>query len=335
MKPYHIYGIGNALVDNDYEIDDALLTQLAITKNSHQLIDDAHRMRLQVKLNKLPCKRNCGGSIANSLTIAQQLGGRCYYACRLGNDANGQYYRDELTHLRIANPYDQQNLVEGHTGTCFVLVTADGQRSLQTHLGVTETLSTAELNKSALQQADYIYLEGFLAAQPTALKAALQTRDMGQHAGVNIAISLSDPFITEHFRGELTQLLATGVDLLFCNETEALSFTTKSTLADALGQLRQFAKRIIITRGVQGSLIDDGQQSWHIPAIRTSVIDTVGAGDTYSGTFIYALCQQYDFVTAAHMATYAATQIIGKFTARFDTQEAQTLKQALHENFSD
>lgn len=321
MKKYQVYGIGNALVDNDYEVDENFLEEFSIKKNSHELIDEAHRLKLFRALGEKECTRNCGGSAGNTIMILSQFGESCFYSCRLGHDLNGQFYKAELKKNGIDNPYIQKELTSDHTGTCFVLVTPDGHRSLQTHLGATETLSTNELNDDAIKNSEYVYIEGFIAAQPSAHQAALQVMHIAKYNQVKVAMTLSDVFMTTHFRRELAQLLEQGVDLLFCNEDEALSYTNQNNIVSALEHLKEFSRQVVITRAEKGSIVNDGISTYEVPAVKTHVVDTVGAGDVYAGTFLHAICQQHDFETAAKMASYAAAQIINKFTARFTQEE--------------
>lgn len=326
MSRYDIYGIGNALVDIDIEIDEALLSSLEIDKGLMTLIDQSRHQALLKELHDKPRLMACGGSAANTVIAAQQLGGQCFYSCKVANDASGDFFWRDLVERGIHTNLTADNREAGHTGKCFVFVTPDADRTMNTHLGITETLSVNEVNEQAIRNANFVYIEGYLAPSATAKAAAMKTKAIADAAGVKTSLTLSDPNMTRYFRDDLIDMIGSGVDLLFCNEDEALSFTESSTLGEAAKALQKYAKSLAITRGANGSVIYDGQGYIEIPAYKTQLKDTVGAGDIYAGALLQGLSDQQDITMAGHQASMAAAKIVAKVGPRLSDEEAKTLR---------
>lgn len=329
MKKYHVYGIGNALVDIDFEVDIQTLTSLNIEKGVMTLIDEQRHHQLLKHLDGKQQQQICGGSAANTIIAIAQFGGRCFYSCKVANDPTGDFYFQDLMANRVDTNLSANNRPEGHTGKCIVLVTHDADRTMNTHLGITATLSTAEINANAIANSEYIYIEGFLVGSPSALKAALKTKALAQQHQVKTAFTLSDCNMTRYFSQELQQVIGDGVDLLFCNEAEALSYTDTTQLNIAMSQLQKIAKQFVVTLGAKGSVIFDGKQYIDIAPVLTKPIDTVGAGDIYAGAFLFGITHGYSLREAGMQASIAAAKIVAKIGPRLTHEEAYQLAQEL------
>lgn len=325
MTKFHVYAIGNALLDIDFEVSEETLTRLKIEKGVMTLIDEAQHHRLLEELDGIKHLKTCGGSAANTIYTLQQLGAKTFYSCKVGSDEAGDFFYRDLVMHGI-----QTNLHEGHrqgtTGKCIVLVTPDADRTMNTFLGATSEFSRAQLSETALKQAEYLYIEGYLVASPTGCEAAIVARQMARHHGIKTALSLSDPNMVNYFKEGLCTIIDGQVDILFCNESEALLFTQMETLADAQRVLKQFARTFVITLGGEGSIVFDGDRFSFISAYSVPVVDTVGAGDVFAGAFLYAITHGHDYFEAGNLASLAASKVVSKFGPRLNEEEINAVR---------
>lgn len=328
MKQFHVYGIGNALVDIDFEVSEQALSRLNIEKGVMTLIDENKHYHLLEELDGIKHLKACGGSAANTLFTMQQLGGKTFYSCKVGNDEAGDFfYRDLILQGIHTNLHERPR--EGVTGKCIVLVTPDADRTMNTFLGTTAEFSKLQISELALQRSDYLYIEGYLVASPTACEAAIVARHLAQKHHVKTALTLSDANMVTYFKDGLCAIIQDQVDILFCNENEALLFTETSQLEEAREALKKYARTFIITRGEQGALLFNGQEYLTIPAFEVSVVDTVGAGDVFAGAFLYGITHQHSYFDAAHLASYAASKVVAKFGPRLNQMEIHHVREMI------
>jgi sugar/nucleoside kinase (ribokinase family) len=314
---YHIYGIGAALVDTEIDVTDQDLEQLCISKGLMTLVDEARQHELVQYLSghMTHSKRASGGSAANSIIAASYFGAKAFYSCKVASDYNGDFYLQDMQAAGVAcNRNDQK--VDGVTGKCLVLITPDAERTMLTHLGISETLSAVELDLAALQRAQYAYIEGYLVTSPTGKAAAIELRQAAEKHGVKTAFSLSDPGMVEFFGDGLREMLGDEVDLLFCNEHEAQGFTgTKDTHA-AAEALKATAKMFAITCGARGALVFDGAELHEIAPHAVKAVDTNGAGDMFAGAFLYAITHGYSCREAGQLASRASAEVVQAYGPR-------------------
>ena len=330
MKKYHVYGIGNALVDLDFEVCAATLERLKIDKGLMTLIEEDRHHYLLEELDGVKHLKACGGSVANSMITLQQLGARTFYSCKIGDDEAGDFYCEDL----IANGV-QTNLHEcerdGVTGKCIVLVTPDADRTMNTYLGATLNFSTKQLSEKDLANSEYLYIEGYLVASPTAREAAIAARKMANQHKVKTAISLSDPNMVTYFKQGLCDIIGDKVDILFCNEEEAKLFTDAEDLEQATEGLKHYARTFVVTLGGRGALVYNGSRTSHVLSYETVVVDTVGAGDVFAGAFLYAITQGLDYSFASGLANFAASKVVAKFGPRLTAEEMEEVISMLRE----
>ncbi|HSW71105.1 MAG TPA: adenosine kinase [Gammaproteobacteria bacterium] len=325
MTKFHVYAIGNALVDIDFEVNEATLERLNIAKGVMTLIDEEKHHLLLEELDGVKHLKTCGGSAANTVYTLQQLGAQTFYSCKIGADEAGDFFYQELLEHGIQTNL-QEGLRQGITGKCIVLVTPDADRTMNTFLGATLDFSKAQLSEVALMNSEYLYIEGYLVASPSACEAAILARQMAKQHQIKTALTLSDPNMVTYFKEGLCAIIDDQVDILFCNEQEALLFTNTKSLTEAQGILKKYARTFIITRGGEGAILYDGERFSFIPAYQAPVIDTVGAGDVFAGTFIYALTHGYDYFDAGHLASFAASKVVSKFGPRLNQAEIDLVR---------
>ncbi|MCB9062955.1 MAG: adenosine kinase [Halobacteriovoraceae bacterium] len=329
-KKYHVYGIGNALLDMEFEVDESFLKKSNIEKGLMTLVDEKRQNELLDEIEGIKHKRSCGGSAANTMIAIAQLGGKAFYSCRVANDEQGEYYMKDLLSNGLKSNLVSTVRPEGHTGKCLVFITPDADRTMNSHLGVSEGLSTMELIDDELISSEYVYIEGYLVTSNTGREAAIKARELAEAHGVKTALTFSDPGMVEYFRDGLNQMLGEGVDLLFCNEYEALSYTGAKDVQSAAESLKSIAKKFAITTGPKGALVYDGQSFHQIKGINVKAVDTNGAGDLFAGCFLYAITHGYDFSQAGKLACEASSKLVTQFGARLVADQLKTiLKNAL------
>ena len=319
MATYNIYGIGAALVDTEIEVNDDFLAQCKIDKGVMTLVDEERQHELMNLLSDhlVASKRASGGSAANSIIAASYFGAKTYYSCKVANDENGEFYLADLERAGVAADLDKST-ADGITGKCLVMISPDAERTMNTYLGISETLAIVNINESAIKDSDWVYLEGYLVTSDTCRAAAIKTREIAEANGVKTALSLSDPGMVEFFGDGLKAMIGSGVDLLFCNEDEAKGFAGSDNLDDAVESLKSIAKTFAITLGAKGALLFDGEKTIEVAANKVEAIDTNGAGDAFAGAFLYCLSQGFDFAKAGKLASYTSAKVVGKFGPRLD-----------------
>ncbi len=326
MADYHVYGIGAALVDTEVEVSDQDLTNLNIDKGVMTLVDEPRQAELIEKLSGhlVASKRASGGSAANTIIAASYFGAKAFYSCKVADDENGDFYLNDLRDAGVAY-HEELERQPGTTGKCLVLITPDAERTMNTYLGISETVSNTELHPQAAAASEYAYLEGYLVSSETGRAAAIALRKHAEANNVKTSISLSDPAMVEFFHDGLSDMIGDGVDLLFCNEGEALGFTRTDSLEAAITELKKIAKTFAITLGAKGALVFDGEKEERIAAHSVKAIDTNGAGDMFAGAFLYAITHGYSFAQAGALASRASAQVVSQFGPRLQAEQHQKI----------
>lgn len=324
-KKYNVYGIGNALVDMEFEVTDDFLQKHEVKKGVMTLVDEDTQFRLIEDINREETIEKPGGSAANTIFAVSQFGGKGFYSCKVANDAFGDLYLEDMKEAGIDTNFDRQEREEGITGKCLVMITEDADRTLNTYLGITSTLSTQEIDERAIKDSEYVYIEGYLAASEMGHEAMKQTKKIAQTNDVKTALTLSDPSIVETFKGRFEEVIGASVDLLFCNEEEAMIYTGKDDLVDAREALKKEAKRFVITQGKNGAMIYDGDTFIDIEPYEVKAIDTNGAGDMYAGAFLYGITNGFGFAGAGKLASLAGSKIVSQFGPRLKWHQVQEI----------
>ena len=324
MAKYDVYGIGNALVDMEYEIEVADLETLGIDKGVMTLVDEQCQLRMMDHLAAHPHQRSSGGSAANSMIAVRQFGGTSFYSCKVAEDDLGHFYMKDLLDGGVDTNHHTEKEA-GHTGRCVVLVTPDSDRTLCTFLGISGELSTKELVEDALRDSAYFYMEGYLVTSETARQACIAAKRVAEAAGVKTAISLSDPNMVRFFKAGLLEMIGSGVDLLFANEDEAKGVVGTADLDSAIDYLKTLSQEFVITRGSKGALVWDGQTLIDIDPVKVKAVDTVGAGDMFAGAFLYGRGQGWEHRRAGALASAASAKLVTSLGPRMSVAETQAV----------
>lgn len=325
MTKYDVYALGNALLDVEFEVTPEVLQGLGIEKGVMTLLDQDSQDKIVNNLASYDTKRSCGGSAANTLIAIAQLGGKAFYSCKVANDEPGKFYTQDLIDCGVATNLENQTPGAGVTGKCLVFVTPDADRTMNTFLGISGEFSDAELVPEAIKSSEYTYIEGYLVSGESSKQAAIKARETAQAAGNKVAFTLADFNMVKFFKSGLLEIIGSGVDFLFSNESEALLMADTEDFDLAIDYLKTLAKGFAVTRGAKGSIIFDGEKLIEIKPFPVQAIDTVGAGDMYAGAFLYGITNGMNYEQAGRLASLASSQIVTTLGARMKTPEVKTL----------
>ena len=315
--PFDVYAIGHALVDIQARVSDEILAQTGFTKGIMTLVDEAAQRRVLTALFDLPINRCAGGSAGNTIMGIADFGGKGAYAGKVGNDALGEFCVADMRKIGVTMDVPK---AAAQTGTSVILITADAQRTMLTHLGVSSSLGPDDVDAALIAQSKYVYIEGYLFTGESTKAAALRTIELAKKQGVKVAFTVSDPFLVNLFRDEFWELIKGPVDLLFCNLEEARSLTGKTDPIDCAHEIHQHAANVALTLGGDGSLLMHDGTTTPIEAAPVTAIDTTGAGDMYAAGLLWGITNGLSWKQAGHIASHAAARIVGQLGARLQNR---------------
>lgn len=316
---FDLIGIGNAIVDVLARTDDRFLDKQALRKGAMTLIDRDGADALYASMP--PTQEASGGSVANSVAVAAGLGARAAFLGKVADDQFGTVFRHDMRSLGVHFPTAplEADAADGvTTARCLVLVTPDGQRTMNTYLGAGGSFGAADLDLAAIADAAILYLEGYLFDSPSARAAFAEAIGAARKAGRKVALSLSDPFCVDRHRDGFLALIADGVDIVFANETEICSLFEQETFDAAADAAAQTIRLAALTRSEQGSVIVSGDSRIAVPAAPAEVVDTTGAGDAYAAGFLLAHARGLDLAACGALGAAAAAEAISRLGARPD-----------------
>ncbi len=319
--PIDVVGIGNAIVDVITHADEAFLEKEGLVKGTMALIDAARAEALYRMMG--PAVEASGGSTANTMAGLASLGGSGAYIGKVRDDLLGEVFRHDLTAqgVRFETPVATSG---PGTARCLILVTPDGQRTLNTYLGACIGLGPEDVDPALVAAAQVTYLEGYLFDPPSAQQAFYKAAAIAHDAGRRVALSLSDPFCVERHRAAFRDLVAGHVDILFANEVEICSLYETNEFETAAAAVRGHVAIAALTRSEKGSVIlANGAEHPVAAAPVARVVDSTGAGDLYAAGFLHGLTQGLPLPTCGAIGSLCAAEIISHMGAR----PAQNLKE--------
>lgn len=324
---YDVLGVGNALVDIQARVTDHWLEMTGFDKGIMTLVDDADQAAILSRLEGVSLHRCAGGSAANTVMGVADFGGRAAYIGKVCQDPIGEFFLNDMRQLGVT--IDVPPSPQGQTGTCAVLITDDAQRTMLTNLGVSASLSEADVDEDLVRRAKYVYIEGYLLTGDTSRAAAYRAIELAKKHGCRVALTASDPFLCHLVRDEIWGLVEGPVDLFFCNEEEAKSLTGRTDPIECAAELHRHAENVAMTMGANGSILMHGGEAIPIEGVSVRAIDTTGAGDMYAGALLYGINHGLSWKQAGHLASHAAARIVSQLGARmqqrFTKQEIQEL----------
>ena len=318
---YDVYGIGNAIVDTEVEVEDAFLASHGLAKGIMTLVPADAQAALLAALEGRARHGAAGGSAANTMTAVAHFGGRAFFTGKIGDDMHGALYRESLAEAGVE--FDMAPAESGPTGACVVLVTPDGERTMQTSLAAAATLGPDDLTLDALRASRILYVEGYLLSTPSCAEAAERAMAIASEAGVEVALSLSDPGIAGAFIEEFRRATRRYVDILFCNEHEAEIYAGGGSREERLRAVGVDARLVFMTCGADGAMALDAGDLARVPGHAVPVVDTTGAGDVFAAGALYGLTHSLSPADAGKLGAFASARVVTDFGAR--------LREPLHE----
>src|SRR5580658_7261609 len=310
---FDILGIGNAIVDVVARAEESFLSRHAMHKGTMALVDAATAERLYAAMP--PGQESSGGSAANTCAVAAGLGARVAYLGKIAEDQLGVVFTHDIRAVGVHFP--SIPLRGGApTARCLILVTPDGQRTMNTFLGACVSFSPDDVDEDLIAAASVTYLEGYLFDPPAAQTAFRKAAAAAHRAGQQVALSLSDAFCVDRHRAAFRDLVASDVDILFANETEITSLYEKNTFEEAAEAARAEVALAALTRSEAGSVILRGLETVTIAAEPAKVVDTTGAGDAYAAGFLAGWTSGQPLAACGRMGSLAAAEVIGHYGAR-------------------
>ncbi len=324
---YDVLGIGNAIVDVIARADDDFLVAQKMQKGGMSLIDEARAQAIYDAMG--PATEISGGSAANTIAGVASYGARAAFVGKVKDDELGRAFAHDIRAAKIA--FETPPASDGpSTARCYIMVTPDGERTMNTYLGAAQDLHPNDIDPDMIASAAITYLEGYLWDPPHAKEAFLKAAKAAHDANRMVALTLSDSFCVDRYRGEFLKLVRDKtVDLIFANEAELKSLYETADFDTAIAALRQDAKLAVVTRSEKGCVVVGADAVKAVPAMSVDkVVDTTGAGDLFAAGFLVGLARGSDHVAAGKLGALAAAEVIQHLGARPE----RSLKELAQEN---
>lgn len=328
-KDIDLCGLGNGLLDITIAITETEFESLGLPKGSMYLVELDEQLELLARFGKkFSPEYSSGGSVANSVIAAAQLGSRVAFLTSLGEDNYGELYKSEFEAFGgLVHPPLRAGL---STGTCLVMTTPDAERTMRTCLGAAAELAPDHLSQDIIRRSRWLFIEGYVLANPEVGLATVEAAiDLAIKSDTKVAFTFSEAWVVDVF-AESIRKFAPKIDLIFANEREALSYTQTTSREEAYKALQAEFKNVALTLGSDGAQIRYLGRDAHVPAVACTPIDLNGAGDMFAGSFIHGVCAGIDPVRAAHGSCYLAKQVISQVGARLHGQVRQSWESIVH-----
>jgi sugar/nucleoside kinase (ribokinase family) len=312
---YDVLGIGNAIFDVLVQTDETFLGRHGMTKGGMALIDEARATAIYADMG--PATEMSGGSAANTIVGVANLGARAAYVGKVRDDQIGKLYTHDIRAAGVA--FETKAAAGGPaTGCSYILVTPDGERTMNTYLGAAQELMPADIDEAQIAASGIIYLEGYLWDPKSAKEAFVKAATIAHGANRQVALTLSDSFCVGRYRDEFLDLMRKGtVDLVFANEAELQSLYETSDFDTALKQLRADTKLGVVTRSEKGCVVASKDGVVAVPAFPIKkLVDTTGAGDLFAAGFLFGLVRNAGHENAGRLGALAAAEVIQHIGAR-------------------
>lgn len=324
---YDVLGIGNAIVDVIARAEDDFLIKQNMQKGGMALIDEGRAKGIYEAMG--PATESSGGSAANTIAGVASFGAKAAFVGKTRDDNLGKVFAHDIRALGVG--FDTPQAADGPaTACCYIMVTPDGERTMNTYLGAAQNLTPADIDPKQIGDAAITYLEGYLWDPPHAKEAFIKASKAAHDAGRMVALTLSDAFCVGRYRDEFLNLMRDNtVDLVFANEAELKSLYETADFDTAVSVLQKDAKLAVVTRSEKGCVVVSKDGTKAVPAAPVeNVIDTTGAGDLFAAGFLFGLARGRDHVACGKLGALAAAEVIQHMGAR----PAVSLKALAQEN---
>lgn len=307
-KTLHVLGIGHALVDIIATCEEGLLAEFSLVKGTMRLTSPEEAAALYERMG--PAVETSGGSAANTCAGIASLGGHAGFAGKVGRDQFANVFAHDIRSIGVSFHHGKSDS-DTPTGRCLILVTPDGERTMNTNLGAAAEFAETDLDRDAIGSAEIVYLEGYLFDPVAARKAFFAAADFAREHGTKVALTLSDPFCVDRHRDAFRSFIRDRVDIVFANEKELLSLYPGSSFDEACAAIRSDCALAAITRSEKGSVVLAGEASVAVPCVPVrKLVDATGAGDLYAAGFMFGLATGRDLESCARLGSLSASEVI-------------------------
>jgi sugar/nucleoside kinase (ribokinase family) len=316
---YDVLGIGNAIFDVLVQADEAFLARHGMSKGGMALIDEARAAAIYDDMGNTSAGtvQMSGGSAANTIVGVASLGARAAYIGKVKDDQIGRLYSHDIKAANVA--FATPPAVDGPaTGCSYILVTPDGERTMNTWLGAAQQLTPEDVDPAAVAASGIVYLEGYLWDPKDAKDAFLKASTIAHQAGRRVALTLSDAFCVDRYRDEFLDLMRSRtVDVIFANQSELHSLYQTSDFDTALAALRQDVGLGVVTRSEKGCMVATEDEVTAVPAFPVEkLVDTTGAGDLFAAGFLFGMVRGASHQDCGRLGALAAAEVIQHIGAR-------------------
>ncbi|MBR5296429.1 MAG: adenosine kinase [Parabacteroides sp.] len=313
-------GLGNALVDVLLRLkSDDVLSEVGMQKGAMDMIDQNQMVKIRQSQEGLERSQAPGGSVCNTMRAMSFLGANTGFIGKIGSDTVGEYYEEALRKAGVTPHFIKTT---GISGSCTVLISPDGERTMATFLGPAPTVTSDEITEEMLADYQCIYIEGYLLVNEELVRSTMQK---AKKLGLKVALDLSNFNIVNAFRGLLEEIIPNYVDILFSNESEAETFTGKPA-KEAVSMLSELVEVSLVTIGKEGALVGRKGQVWQIPAEGGKPVDTTGAGDHFAAGFLYGQSVGATLEQSARIGSVVAGEIIEVVGAQIPDDKWEQIK---------
>ena len=301
-----IIGIGNALTDMLISISgDEVLSQYQLDKGSMSLVDNQFQTDILKAVAGLPHSLSLGGSAGNTIRTMARLGTEVGFIGKVGEDSTGDFYIQALRNVGV-EPFILRS--EHSSGKCLSLISADGERTLVTHLGAAADLQAEDIDAAVFDGYDALYIEGYLVQDHDLIRTTMARAK--QH-GLKVAIDLASFNVVRENREFLHDLVERYVDIIFANEEEAYEFSGCRDAMEALLYIGKMCELTVVKTGIRGALIKRGDEIVEVGIMAAAKrVDTTGAGDFYAAGFLTALCEGLSLRQCGTIGAITAGKVI-------------------------
>jgi sugar/nucleoside kinase (ribokinase family) len=314
MKKYQVVGIGNAVVDVITQSTDTFLAEMGIAKGIMQLVETQRSEELFSAMDERV--QTPGGSVANTIAGIGSLGLATGFIGRVRDDELGHFYADAMTREGIDFVNAPVAGGELPTSRSMIFVSPDGERSMNTYLGISAELGPDDVDESVAAGAEVVFLEGYLFDKDKGKDAFIRTARACRAAGGKAGIAISDPFCVERHRADFVSLIENEMDFVIGNEAEIRSLYQDNDLEADLAHVAAACPLVVCTRSGDGvSIMHEGKRT-DIPVTKIVPVDATGAGDQFAAGFLFGLVSGRDMETCGRMGNVCAAEVISHIGPR-------------------
>lgn len=309
---FDVVGMGSALLDFTVQVKDADLAALGLAKGGMQLIDEARSKEILAGLEGKPMEVTPGGSAANTLAGVSNLGGSGIFMGAVGKDKNGDRYIADTERTGVRADLGRHDRITGHAIT---FITPDSERTFATHLGASQQFNKSDINEEHLRRSRILHIEGYFFEDPVLREACMSALEMAKRHRVLVSVDLSDPGLIGRIHDTFKVILPDYVDIVFANEEEARAFTGREK-EEALDDLSALCGYAVVKLGAAGSLIKKQGVLYRVTAVRTSVVNTNGAGDMYAAGVLYGIASGFSPERSGRIGSHVSSKVVAQVGAR-------------------